>query len=58
MEETIYDCLLDEIVPISKATDEGLHDFLRRTCDDNPVDHNLILDCIIELEAREKNGQT
>lgn len=53
-EDTIYDCHLGAIVPISKASNEGIHKFLAETCDDNPVDHSLILDCIIELERRKK----
>ena len=53
-ENTIYDCCLNAVVPISKATDKGIHKFLAETCDDNPIDHNLILGCIIELERREK----
>ena len=54
MEDTIYDCCLGEVVPISEASNEGIRKFLAETCDDNPIDHNLILGCIIELEKREK----
>jgi hypothetical protein len=54
MKDTIYDCYLGAVVPISEASDEGIHKFLAETFDDNPIDHNLILGCIIELERREK----
>lgn len=53
--DTIYDCILKKVVPIYKATNEGIRQFLSRTCDDDPINHNLILGCIIELEKREKN---
>ena len=52
--DTIYDCILKKVVPIYKATNEGIRQFLSRTCDDDPINHNLILGCIIELEKREK----
>ena len=54
MKDTIYDCCLGMVVPISEASNEGIHKFLAETCDDNPIDHNLILGCIIELEKRGK----
>ena len=54
MKDTIYDCCLGEVVPIREASNEGIHKFLAETCDDNPIDHNLILGCIIELEKRER----
>lgn len=50
--ETIYDCVLGAVVPISDATDEGIRNFLRETPDDGYIEHNLILGCIIELEKR------
>ena len=50
--ETIYDCVLGEIVPICEATNEGIKRFLRETPDDGYIEHNLILECIAELEKR------
>ena len=50
--ETIYDCVLGAVVPISDATDEGIRNFLRETPDDGYVEHNQILSCILELEKR------
>lgn len=55
MEDTIYDCCLGEVLPISEASNEGIRKFLAETCDDDYITHNLILGCIIELEKREKN---
>lgn len=55
-EETIYDCVLGEVVPISEASNEGIKRFLRETPDDGFVEHNLIMSCILELEKREKSA--
>lgn len=54
-EEEIYDVVLDKTVPITQATNEGLHAFLANTPDDGYIEHNLILACIIELEQRKKS---
>lgn len=54
--ETIYDCVLGEVVPISEASNEGIKRFLRETPDDSFVEHNLIMSCILELEKREKSA--
>ena len=50
--ETIYDTVLEEVVSINQATTEGIHNFLNRVCDDGYVEHNKILECILELEKR------
>lgn len=54
-EEKIYDVVLNKIVPITKATNKGLHAFLANTPDDGYIEHNLILACISELERRKKS---
>lgn len=54
--ETIYDTVLDKVVPINEATTEGIEQFLQRTPDDGYIEHNLIMSCILELERRESNG--
>ena len=54
-EEKIYDVVLDKTVPITQATNKGLHAFLANTPDDGYIEHDLILACIIELEQRKKS---
>lgn len=54
-EEKIYDVVLDKTVPITQATNKGLHAFLACTPDDGYIEHNLILACIGELERRKKS---
>jgi hypothetical protein len=54
-EEKIYDVVLNKVVPITKATNKGLHTFLANTPDDGYIEHNLILACISELERRKKS---
>lgn len=50
--ETIYDTVLEKVVPINQATTEGIRNFLNSVCDDGYIEHNMILECIIELEKR------
>ena len=52
MKETIYDCVLDKIIPISQATTEGIENFWANTPDDDPVNHSLGMACWFELIRR------
>lgn len=56
MKDTIYDCCLGAVVPISEASNEGIHKFLAEAFDYDYITHSLILSCIIELEKREKSA--
>ena len=52
MEDKIYDCVLDKIVPISQATTEGIKKFWADTPDDGPVNHSIGSGCWFELIRR------
>jgi hypothetical protein len=52
MEETIYDCVLDKIVPIRKATTNGIQKYWSSLPDDGPVNHSIGSACWHELVRR------
>ena len=52
MEETIYDCVLNKIVPISKATTEGIRKYWSNLSDDGPISHLIGSECWHELIRR------
>jgi hypothetical protein len=52
MEDKIYDCVLDKIVPISQATTEGIKKFWANTPDDSQANHSIGLACWLELIER------
>ena len=52
MEDIIYDCVLDKIVPISQATTEGIKKFWADLPDDGPVNHSIGTGCWFELIRR------
>ena len=52
MEETIYDCVLDKIVPIGEATTEGIQKYWSNLPDDGPIEHAIGSRCWHELIRR------
>lgn len=52
-EVTIYDCVLDEIVPIIQATTEGIQKYWSKLPDDGYINHIKGCACQYELEKRD-----
>lgn len=51
-EITIYDCVLDKIVPITQATTEGIQKYWSNLCDDDYIAHVEGMACWYELSRR------